>query len=60
MSENEDFLVIFSAGNSVFFGKYTINNPETSKNAIAVGAVENVDDILDSETITNVSHYSSL
>jgi len=47
-SQSPDFLVILSAGNAGAHGKYTISNPATSKNAIAVGATQTKNSLSDS------------
>jgi hypothetical protein len=38
--KNDDFLVVLAAGNLGYEGSWTIGNPATAKNALAVGAVQ--------------------
>ena len=59
-----DKVIVFAAGNSGYYGPYTINTPSNAKNAVAVGAAElydmKSDEMLANQGITAVATFSSI
>ena len=61
MWNNRDMLVVFAAGNSGIFGNNSVLPPATAKNAIAVGASENlrIEEGEYSDNVNDIAYFSS-